>query len=265
MTTSISTTPIRTVLETLRTHGVRALLMGGQACVLYGAAQFSRDTDVVLAIDAANLARLTGALNALGATLIAVPPFSVDVLARGHAVHFRCSAAEGTRLDVMARMRNVAPFDTCWERRTTYDLPAAGVIDVLALPDLVSCKKTRRDKDWPMVRQLVDVHYRDPAVDATEPRVRFWLRELRSPDLLVGCVAQFPALAAMISTERPAVAAALADYDDPDARLAAIRTALAEEEARERAADEAYWRPLLAEQAEMRAALRRGELSLGWP
>jgi hypothetical protein len=28
-------------------HQVRALLMGGQACVFYGAAEFSRDTDLV--------------------------------------------------------------------------------------------------------------------------------------------------------------------------------------------------------------------------
>jgi hypothetical protein len=27
-------------------HRVRALLMGGQACVFYGAAEFSRDTDL---------------------------------------------------------------------------------------------------------------------------------------------------------------------------------------------------------------------------
>ena len=36
--------PILKVLSTLTTHRVRHLLMGGQACVLYGAAQFSRDT-----------------------------------------------------------------------------------------------------------------------------------------------------------------------------------------------------------------------------
>jgi hypothetical protein len=29
----------------MRKHRVRALLMGGQACVFYGAAEFSRDTD----------------------------------------------------------------------------------------------------------------------------------------------------------------------------------------------------------------------------
>ena len=31
----------------MRAHRVRALLMGGQACVLYGAAEFSRDTDLL--------------------------------------------------------------------------------------------------------------------------------------------------------------------------------------------------------------------------
>ena len=38
--------PIRKVLSSMRAHRVRALLMGGQACVFYGAAEFSRDTDL---------------------------------------------------------------------------------------------------------------------------------------------------------------------------------------------------------------------------
>jgi hypothetical protein len=36
--------PIRKVLSSIQTSRVKALLMGGQACVLYGAAEFSRDT-----------------------------------------------------------------------------------------------------------------------------------------------------------------------------------------------------------------------------
>jgi len=40
--------PIRKVLSSMRTHRVRALLMGGQACVFYGAAEFSRDTDFAI-------------------------------------------------------------------------------------------------------------------------------------------------------------------------------------------------------------------------
>ena len=38
--------PILKVLSSIRTNRVRALLMGGQACVFYGAAEFSRDTDL---------------------------------------------------------------------------------------------------------------------------------------------------------------------------------------------------------------------------
>jgi hypothetical protein len=32
----------------MRAHHACALLMGGQACVFYGAAEFSRDTDFVI-------------------------------------------------------------------------------------------------------------------------------------------------------------------------------------------------------------------------
>ena len=37
--------PILKALSTIRTRRVDHLLMGGQACVLYGAAEFSRDVD----------------------------------------------------------------------------------------------------------------------------------------------------------------------------------------------------------------------------
>lgn len=39
----------------MRAHRVRALLMGGQACVWYGAAEFSRDTDFAILAEPANL------------------------------------------------------------------------------------------------------------------------------------------------------------------------------------------------------------------
>ncbi len=37
---------------------VHALLMGGQACVFYGAAEFSRDTDIAVLAEPDNLDRL---------------------------------------------------------------------------------------------------------------------------------------------------------------------------------------------------------------
>lgn len=82
--------PIRKVLSTFRNCEVRALLMGGQACVLYGAAEFSRDTDFAVLANDENLARIGRAIAELHGEVIAVPPFAPEHLLRGHAVHFRC-------------------------------------------------------------------------------------------------------------------------------------------------------------------------------
>ena len=77
--------------------------MGGQACVFYGAAEFSRDTDLAILANSENLSRLKNALEDLQATVIAVPPFEAKYLRKGHAVHFRCHhpEASGMRIDVM--------------------------------------------------------------------------------------------------------------------------------------------------------------------
>lgn len=53
--------PIHKVLLTFQSCEVLALLMGGQACVFYGAAEFSRDTDLAILGDAANPDRLNAA------------------------------------------------------------------------------------------------------------------------------------------------------------------------------------------------------------
>jgi hypothetical protein len=83
--------------------------MGGQACVLYGAAEFSRDTDFAILAAATNLTRLRTALADLQADVIAVPPLRLKYLQRGHAIHFRCQHpdARGMRVDVMSHMRGV--------------------------------------------------------------------------------------------------------------------------------------------------------------
>jgi hypothetical protein len=85
--------PTLRVLSTLQAHGVRYLLMGGQACIVYGAAEFSRDTDVAILAQPDNLKRLDAALGTLDTRVLAVPPFEPAYLARGHAVHFECGPA----------------------------------------------------------------------------------------------------------------------------------------------------------------------------
>src|SRR4029078_161966 len=93
--------PIRKALSTIRRHRVDHLLMGGQACVLYGAAEFSRDLDLALLPDPKNLERLTAALADLHAELTAAPSLTLQHLDEGLAVHFRCRKPEvaGLRID----------------------------------------------------------------------------------------------------------------------------------------------------------------------
>lgn len=239
--------PIHRVLMEFARHDVKALLMGGQACVLYGAAEFSRDIDLAVLADEENLGRLAGLLAELRSEVIAVPRvLSREVLERGHAVHFRCQREDvaGIRVDVMTRMRGVDPFEPLWERRTSVEI-GGEKLEVLALPDLVKAKKTQRDKDWPMIRRLLEAHYHRWRSDPTPQRVRFWVEEMRTPELLVELVERFPG---------PAAAAPRRTVLDPAAAgdLALVMAALAMEEALERAADARYWEPLRQELEAMR-------------
>ena len=134
--------------------------MGGQACVFYGAAEFSRDLDLMVLVHAKNMALLRSALDALGAEPIAVPPFAEEYLLRGHALHFRCRREDvaGLRIDLMSNLRGVGNFEDVWARRTSIETDGV-VVEMLALEDLVRAKKTQRDKDWPMIRRLVEESY----------------------------------------------------------------------------------------------------------
>jgi hypothetical protein len=226
--------------------------MGGQACVLYGAAEFSRDTDLVVVADEENLRKLSAAVAALDAEVIAVPPFERRYLEAGHAVHFRCRAegVAGLRVDVMARLRGLPDFETLWARRTTLETEE-GPIEALSLPDLVAAKKTQRDKDWPMITRLVEAHYAGRQ-DASDGRTReFWLRELRTPAILIDVARHAPETCRALAGERPLLAYALEGDEER------LRRALREEEDREREADRVYWEPLRRELEQLRHA-RRG-------
>ena len=70
--------PILKVLSTLSCHTLRHLLIGGQACVLYGAAEFSRDCDVVILADDDNFMNLNAAVAELQADCLAIPEFKAE-------------------------------------------------------------------------------------------------------------------------------------------------------------------------------------------
>ncbi|MDB6003194.1 MAG: hypothetical protein JWR15_181 [Prosthecobacter sp.] len=101
--------------------------MGGQACVFYGAAEFSRDSDFAILAEPSNLARLKAALAELQASVIAVPPFETVYLEKGHAVHFRCQHPEcpGLRVDVMSKCAVLIPSTNFGKGVHRWNLPTA--------------------------------------------------------------------------------------------------------------------------------------------
>ncbi len=244
--------PIPKALSTIFGSRVRALLMGGQACILYGAAEFSRDIDLAILASADNLNHLQTVLDQLQAETTYVPDLSREVLVRGHACHFRCGApgVEGLRIDVMGKLRGLPNFDVLWNRRTEIELPEVCAVPVIALEDLVRAKKTQRDKDWPMIRRLIEADYFRRHNRASEEKVRFWLAECRTPDILQEIVRKYPGLARDMVRSRPLLISIL------EGRRADVEDQLRDEEDRERNLDRRYWAPLRKELAAWRR--RRG-------
>lgn len=240
--------PIPKALSIIFSSPLKALLMGGQACILYGAAEFSRDIDIAVLLDSENLDELRAVLADCGATQAYVPALSADALQQGHACHFRCRVPDldGLRIDVMTRMRGVDPFPRLWERRRIFELPEIGSIAVMALSDLVQAKKTQRDKDWPMIRRLIEADIHQHGNHPSARQVLFWLRECRTPDLLRSLVQSYPEEAASLTEQRPLLKTVHSDD------ITAIERHLRDEEEHERALDRAYWQPLKEELERLR-------------
>lgn len=144
------------------------------------------------------------------------------------------------RLDVMSVMRGVDRFEELWQRGKSFSLPTGEAIQILALPDLVRSKKTQRDKDWPMIRRLIESDYVN-APDSSPDQINFWLRESRTPAMLVELVQGWKSEAEELCSFRPLLSTAL----NGDEFL--VESELEKEQKSEREADRRYWQPLLRE------------------
>ena len=70
-------------------------------------------------------------------------------------------------------MRGVDPFRKLWARGATIKLPDGTFCNLLSLPDLVQAKKKQCDKDWVMLRRLLEAHFFQKRKRPTADNVRF--------------------------------------------------------------------------------------------
>ena len=132
-------------------------------------------------------------------------------------------------------------FPELWERREEIELPQIGKVALMGLSDLVKAKKTQLDKDWPMIRRLIESDIFNTSADPSLSQIDFWLAECRTPELLISLASKYPDQASCIAIRRPLLNYAIGENREE------IQKLLREEEDRERELDRQYWAPLKAE------------------
>ena len=121
----------------------------------------------------------------------------------------------------------------------------------LALQDLVKAKKAQLDKDWRMIRRLVEQSYFARPANPAPDQVEFWLREMRTPELLIAVGSSDPEAARRFGEVRPAVAVAVRKD------LREVARSMEKEEREERCLDREYWDPLMGELLQLCSIRRR--------
>ena len=97
-----------------------------------------------------------------------------------------------------------------------------------------------------MIRRLVEAHYFQNSAAPNPAQIRFWLRELRTSQLLAEVAQRHTLLCRrLISTSPLLTQAALGKLDE-------LERALLAEESAEREIDRRYWLPLRAELEQLR-------------
>lgn len=247
---------MRNFFRSLERHRVRHLLISGQACVLYGASQFSEDVDLWVRPDRNNFRRLLAALLHMDARVHKLtPPVQARYVGGGHGFHWIIPAGAEPEiyLDVMGRPPRVSSFDHEFLRARRLRTPW-GTLAVIAPEALVEIKKTRRLSDYDVITNLVR---RRLAEEAEPPRrlVRWAIRNaFRAEDLLNIVTLERGGR----PPRRPAARLAwraTRSSTPPDSRvLSKVTKTINIEIAALQEADRRYWSPVLRDLRELRGS-----------
>lgn len=151
------------ILSTLHAHGVRCVLMGGFAAVLYGSPFVTTDIDVVPASDDENLSRLSDALKDLHARVWTASepegvPFDHSSASLG-AVRVWNLVTDHGRLDLTFEPSGTQGYEDV-SRDAVHLVILGAEVDVASLADVIRSKEAAgRDKDrlvLPTLRRIAE-------------------------------------------------------------------------------------------------------------
>ena len=107
-----ATPEFKELLNTFNEHGVKYLVVGGFAVMLYSEPRYTKDLDIWVEVSAENASRVFAALRDFGAPLEGIT--ERDFTEEGF---YQVGRPPG-RIDVMMTLDGV-DFDTAWENRTS--------------------------------------------------------------------------------------------------------------------------------------------------
>jgi len=238
--------------------GVDYLLIGGQATVVYGAAQFTQDFDVWVRPTRKNLEALLRALSRSGARVHKLtPPVTVRNARRGHGFPFVVPSPRSAPvpLDVMGCPPRVGGFVSA-KRRSALTATPWGRVPVVSAEDLVRLKRTNRPGDYEVIARLVRLRL-DSTPRPSRGLLAWAVENTLDLEALISLVEKHAASIARTGKALPETALRLArrfvDGPPPSRAdlLLAERDVLRRLSAAIRAGRE-YWIPILRELREMR-------------
>ncbi len=137
------------IAELLTAHGVRFIVIGGQAEYLFGSPRVTYDVDLCYERSAENLERLATALRMLKPTLRGAPadlPFVLDAKSLALGSNFTFNTSMGP-LDLLGWVEPLGDFAALEKHAATVDLQGFKLL-VIALDDMIRVKEhIQRPKD----------------------------------------------------------------------------------------------------------------------
>lgn len=129
----------------LNREGVRYLLIGGQASLLYGVPRQTLDVDIFIAATSANCRRLLEALQEAG--IQSAGQLTPEIMLKKDIF----SIMEGIRIDIFTEVLGLPSFERCFGRRKMIDVGPLK-LPCLHIDDLIKSKSS----DRPIDQQDVD-------------------------------------------------------------------------------------------------------------
>ncbi|MBW1855093.1 MAG: nucleotidyl transferase AbiEii/AbiGii toxin family protein [Deltaproteobacteria bacterium] len=225
--------------------------------VAYGAAQFTRDADFWIKPTKKNLVCLQKALKQLKAKPRFLPPLDIEYLRKGHGVHFRFTYREQTFLiDILGKPPRVIPnFNQAYKDANHIEWHELSV-PVIDIKRLIATKKTERDKDYTVIKDLVDLLFEEVRSNRSQRKkfLTWLLQELRTPKYLKTITREWEyGKQYALKTGREAAILACSK----NATEEEIQAALDKEKEILRKADKQYWKPIRNEIKIMRQEHRK--------